>query len=80
MEFMSVARWLFWAGVLVLIAAVVFSTLWGQDANPPYGTDWNLMPLFLIAALVLLFASVVFRSPSGSEPETEEKSPPSEPQ
>ena len=80
MESMRVARWLFWVGVLVLVVGVVFSTVWGQDANPPYGTDWNLTPLFLIAALVLLFASVVLRSPAGPDPETEGKGPPSEPQ
>jgi magnesium-transporting ATPase (P-type) len=60
MEQVSVARWLFWAGLLVLVASVVLATFVGPLLNPPYGTEWNIFPIFVIAALILLLASVVF--------------------
>jgi peptidoglycan/LPS O-acetylase OafA/YrhL len=76
MEQVSVARWLFWAGVLVLVASIVLATFVGPQLNPPYGTEWNILPVFVILALVLLLASVVFgkRHPADAPEDRKEPS------
>lgn len=67
MEQIQVARWLFWPGVLVLVVSIALSALYGQQLNPPYGTDWNITPLLVTIALVLMLASVVMGGPRDHE-------------
>ena len=59
MEQIQVGRWLFWAGVLMLVGTIVLSEVFGQQSNPPYGTGWDFIPVLIILSLILLLASVV---------------------
>ena len=59
MEQIQVGRWLFWAGVLLLVATIVLSTLYGQQSNPPYGTGWDFIPVLVTVAFIILLASAV---------------------
>ncbi|MGA7861080.1 MAG: hypothetical protein WCB19_04415 [Thermoplasmata archaeon] len=70
MQGIQVGRWLFWAGVLVLVATIVVSALYGQQLSPPFGTGYNVLPALVLAALVLLLASAapgIWRAPDARE-------------
>ncbi len=58
MQKIPVGRWFFWAGVLVLVASIVVSALYGALLSPPFGTEYNVLPGFVIVAIVLLLISV----------------------
>lgn len=66
-----VGRGTFWAGVLVLVATIALSAVFGQQSNPPYGTGWDFLPLGVIVGLMLLLASVAVGgspNPGAGEP------------
>jgi hypothetical protein len=67
MEQIPVGRWLFWAGVLMLVATIVLSAVYGQQSNPPYGTGWDFLPVLVILALILLLVGVGFANPLDSD-------------
>lgn len=60
MEQIQVGRWLFWAGVLLLVATIVLSAVYGQQSNPPYGIGWDFTPVLVTVALMLLLASAAY--------------------
>lgn len=67
MEQIPVGRWLFWAGVLMLVATIVLSAVYGQQTNPPYGTGWDFLPVLVTIALILLLVSVGFATQLDSD-------------
>ncbi len=58
MEEIPVTRWVFWAGVAVLVVGVVGSSILTPMLSPPYGASFSLTPLVLLLAVVLLLLSV----------------------
>jgi formate hydrogenlyase subunit 4 len=77
MQQIEVGRWLFWSGVLVVVATIVVGAFAGQSLNPPFGTSVNFVPgLLLIALALFLIASVAPRpSPTPGAPHDPAESP-----
>ncbi|MGA9840317.1 MAG: hypothetical protein WBF81_02245 [Thermoplasmata archaeon] len=58
MQYVRVHRWLFWGGVLLLVASIVVTTIYGPALNPPTGAGFDPTPALLIVAILLLLGSV----------------------
>ena len=71
MQQILVSRWLFWAGVLMLVASIALTAAYGAALSPPFGTSYNLLPLFVVLALIFLLISATASPRRTSAPRTD---------
>jgi hypothetical protein len=64
MQQIEVGRWLFWSGVVVIVATLLLGAFAEQSLSPPFGMSLNFEPLFLVIALILLLMASVAPRPS----------------
>jgi uncharacterized membrane protein YhaH (DUF805 family) len=64
MQQLEVGRWLFWSGVLVLVATIVIAAFVEQSLSPPYGMSINFVPALLVITLILFVLASVAPRPA----------------